>query len=89
MGSPRPSSPAAPGTSLLSDTFRFHRALRAAGIDAELPVWEAFGHAGLLGKAPEDADRASELKRFVYEHWRSQIGRDQIDGRGGWVSMPV
>ena len=42
---------------LLSDTARFHRALRAAGIHAELHVWEAFGHAGFLGMAPEDAER--------------------------------
>lgn len=50
---------------LLSDTVRFHRALRAAGIEAELHVWEAFGHAGFLGMAPEDAERAREVKRFV------------------------
>jgi acetyl esterase/lipase len=43
---------------LLSDTVRFHRALRAASIEAELHVFEAFGHAGFLGMAPEDAERA-------------------------------
>jgi acetyl esterase/lipase len=54
---------------LLSDTVRFHRALRAAGIKAELHVWEAFGHAGFLGTAPEDAERGREVYRFVHEHW--------------------
>jgi epsilon-lactone hydrolase len=54
---------------LLSDTVRFHRALRAAGGEAELHVWEAFGHAGFLGRAPEDGERAREVKRFVDEHW--------------------
>ena len=53
---------------LLSDTVRFHRALLAAGIHAELHVWEAFGHAGFLGMAPEDEERNREVKRFVEEH---------------------
>ena len=50
---------------LLSDNVRMHRALRAAGVDAELHVWEAAGHGGFLGMAPEDADRAAELRRFA------------------------
>jgi acetyl esterase/lipase len=54
---------------LLSDTVRFHRALRQAGISAELHVWEAFGHAGFLGTAPEDKERGREIRRFVHEHW--------------------
>jgi acetyl esterase/lipase len=54
---------------LLSDTVRFHRALRAAEIPAELHVFEAFGHAGFLGRAPEDAERAREVKRFAHAHW--------------------
>ena len=54
---------------LLSDTVRFHRALRAAGIETELHVFEAFGHAGFLGMAPEDAERDRENHRFVHEHW--------------------
>jgi monoterpene epsilon-lactone hydrolase len=54
---------------LLSDTVRFHRGLRAAGIEAELHIWEAAGHAMFLGRTPEDAERAGEVKRFVHEHW--------------------
>ncbi|WP_019925352.1 alpha/beta hydrolase [Nocardia sp. BMG111209] len=53
----------------LSNTVRMHRALRAAGVAAELHVWEAAGHAMFLGKTPEDADRAREVRRFVDETW--------------------
>jgi acetyl esterase/lipase len=54
---------------LLSDNVRMHRALRAAGIEAELHVWEAAGHGGFLGMAPEDADRFGEMRRFAGKHW--------------------
>jgi epsilon-lactone hydrolase len=54
---------------LLSDNVRMHRHLRAAGVAAELHVWEASGHGGFLGMAPEDADRFAEIRRFVDEHW--------------------
>jgi epsilon-lactone hydrolase len=50
---------------LLSDNVRMHRALRKAGTDAELHVWEAAGHGGFLGMAPEDAERFDELRRFA------------------------
>jgi epsilon-lactone hydrolase len=53
---------------LLSDNVRMHRALRAAGVAAELHVWEAAGHGGFLGMAPEDAERFSEMRRFVDAH---------------------
>jgi epsilon-lactone hydrolase len=53
---------------LLSDNVRMHRALRAAGVEAELHVWEAAGHGGFLGMAPEDAERFAELGRFVEAH---------------------
>jgi acetyl esterase/lipase len=39
---------------LLSDTVLLRRALRRAGIPAELHVTEAAGHGGFLGMAPED-----------------------------------
>jgi acetyl esterase/lipase len=54
---------------LLSDNVRMHRALRAAGVAAELHVWEAAGHGGFLGMAPEDAERATEIRRFANECW--------------------
>jgi monoterpene epsilon-lactone hydrolase len=53
---------------LLSDNVRMHRALRHAGVEAELHVWEAAGHGGFLGIAPEDAERYAELRRFAEAH---------------------
>ena len=52
----------------LSNTVRMHRALRAAGITAELHVIEAGPHGGFFGSAPEDAAVAAELRRFFAEH---------------------
>ncbi len=54
---------------LLSDNCRMHRALLAAGVDAELHVWEAAGHGGFLGMAPEDADRFGQMGRFAANQW--------------------
>jgi monoterpene epsilon-lactone hydrolase len=48
----------------LSNTVRMHRALRAAGVDAELHVFEAMPHGGFWG-APEDREVADEVRRFV------------------------
>jgi monoterpene epsilon-lactone hydrolase len=53
----------------LSNTVRMHRALRAAGIPAELHVFEAMPHGG-FGGAPEDDDLDAEVRRFVAAHWR-------------------
>jgi epsilon-lactone hydrolase len=54
---------------LLSDTVRMHRALRAAGVPAELHVLEAAGHGRFLGAAPEDRALIEETRRFLNEHW--------------------
>jgi acetyl esterase/lipase len=48
----------------LSNSVRFHRKLRDAGVDAELHVWEAMPHGGFFG-APEDAEMGAELRRFL------------------------
>ena len=56
---------------LLSDTVRLHRALRVAGISAELHVTEAAGHGGFFGAAPEDDEVFAEVRRFVDLHWHS------------------
>jgi epsilon-lactone hydrolase len=64
---------------LLSDTVRMHRALRAAGIKAELHVWEAAGHGLFLDMAPEDAERAAEIRLFLEEHWSTTV-YDSPDG---------
>jgi len=49
----------------LSNTVRMHRALRQAGVEAELHVFEAMPHGRFFGGAPEDG----ELRRFVAAHW--------------------
>lgn len=48
----------------LSNTVRMHRALRAADVPAELHVFEAMPHGGFPG-APEDAEWAAEVRRFL------------------------
>lgn len=53
---------------LLSDTVRLHRALRQAGVEAELHVFEAMPHGGFGGLSPEDRDMAAELKLFFERH---------------------
>jgi epsilon-lactone hydrolase len=51
----------------LSNAVRMHRSLRSAGIDAELHVFEAMPHGGFFG-APEDAELAAEVRRFIAAH---------------------
>jgi monoterpene epsilon-lactone hydrolase len=53
----------------LSNTVRLHRALRAAGVEAELHLTEAGGHGGFLGQAPEDEAIQLEIRRFMAAHW--------------------
>jgi epsilon-lactone hydrolase len=55
----------------LSNTVRLHRALRRAGIPAELHVLEAGGHGGFFMSAPEDREIDDEVGRFAEEHWRA------------------
>jgi acetyl esterase/lipase len=54
---------------LLSDTVLLHRALRRAGVPAELHVTEAAGHGGFMGMAPEDQEILGEVRRFAETHW--------------------
>lgn len=54
---------------LLSDTVRMHRALRGAGVTAELHVWEAMPHGGFGGASPEDAEITEEMKVFFARHF--------------------
>ena len=56
---------------LLSDTVRMHRALRTAGVEADLHVTEAGGHGGFFGMAPEDQAILGEIRRFVDARWPS------------------
>ena len=54
----------------LSNTVRMHRALLAAGVPAELHVFEGMPHGG-FGGAPEDAELDREVRRYIDAHWRS------------------
>jgi acetyl esterase/lipase len=56
----------------LSNTVRMHRALRRAGVKAELHVFEAMPHAGFLGTAPEDLEVVAEQAQFI----ESNLGFD-------------
>jgi epsilon-lactone hydrolase len=52
----------------LSNTVLMHRALRRAGIEADLAIWEAMGHAGFYGNAPEDQELVAEQAHFILAH---------------------
>ncbi len=58
----------------LSNTVRMHRKLRAAGVEAELHVWEAMPHGG-FGGAPEDIEMVGEVRQFLDRHRRSEAPR--------------
>lgn len=49
----------------LSNTVRMHRALRRAGVPAELHVFEAMPHGGFGGMTSEDRELLDEVRRFV------------------------
>jgi acetyl esterase/lipase len=50
----------------LSNSARMHRKLRAAGIDAELHVWEAMPHGAFgRGETPEGEEVTAEVARFL------------------------
>ena len=53
---------------LLSDTVGMHRTLLAAGIEAELHVWEAMPHAGFGGTTPEDVEARRQFLKFIDKH---------------------
>jgi epsilon-lactone hydrolase len=57
----------------LSNTVRMHRKLRAAGVEAELHVFEAMPHGGFAG-APEDLEVRLEVRRFLDRHRRDLAG---------------
>lgn len=50
---------------LLSPTVMMHRALRRAGIEADLHVFEAMPHGGLGGQSPEDRELQCEIAAFL------------------------
>ena len=56
----------------LSNTVRMHRALRQAGVPADLHVFEAMPHGGFMGNTPEDRDLAGEVSRFARACWEGE-----------------
>lgn len=52
----------------LSNTVRMHRRLLAAGVEAELHVFEAMPHGGFGGGTPEDMDLAESVLAFLERH---------------------
>jgi len=59
---------------LLSPTVMMHRALRRAGVDAELHVFEAMPHGSFGHASPEDKELLAESARFV----RARLGAASI-----------
>lgn len=59
---------------LLSDTVRMHRALRKAGVTADLHIYDGQAHGdylqGLTHVVPESSDAQRELKAFFHAHLR-------------------
>jgi acetyl esterase/lipase len=53
---------------LLSATVRTHRKLRAAGVVAELHVYEGMAHADYLFPSPESRDALAEVGAFFDRH---------------------
>lgn len=57
---------------LLSDTVRMHRALRSAGVEADLHIYDGQAHGdyiqNLLRDVPECADAQRELSEFFDKH---------------------
>ncbi|WP_420497762.1 hypothetical protein [Parafrankia soli] len=58
----------------LQPAARMHRALRAAGVDAELHVLESCSHGGFMADAPEERELADEIRRFVAARLATDCG---------------
>jgi acetyl esterase/lipase len=56
----------------LSNTVRMHRKLLAAGVEAELHIFEAMPHGGFGGGTPEDLDLRQSTLRFLEKHRRQR-----------------
>jgi monoterpene epsilon-lactone hydrolase len=52
----------------LSNAVRLHRALRSAGISADLHVLEAAPHGGFMAETEEDQALDAEVRYFIEEH---------------------
>jgi monoterpene epsilon-lactone hydrolase len=52
----------------LSNAVRMHRALRGAGVPADLHIFEATPHGGFMSDTPESRDLDGETRRFIDIH---------------------
>jgi acetyl esterase/lipase len=59
----------------LSNSVMLHRALRRAGVDAELHVWEAMPHGGFGGNTPEDSEVVEEYRKYLQKIFSRQSPR--------------
>jgi len=59
---------------LLSDAVRVHRALRRAGVEADLNVYEGQSHGDYVAvmNAPESYEHYAELNAFILQHLQGQ-----------------
>lgn len=57
----------------LSNAVRLHRALREAGVEAELHILEAAAHMAFGGRSPEEAALGRETRRFCEKHWNRSL----------------
>jgi acetyl esterase/lipase len=60
---------------LLSPTVMMHRALRRAGIEADLHVFEAMPHGGFGHATPEDRERLDETALFIRNRILGKTGQ--------------
>ena len=58
----------------LSNAVRLHRALRAAGVPAQLHLLEAAAHGAFGGGSPEEAELDRELRAFCEAAWAGAGG---------------
>lgn len=60
---------------MLSDAVRAHRALRRAGVEADLHIYEGQAHGDYIYvmNAPESAEHYAELNRFVLKHLSNSL----------------
>jgi acetyl esterase/lipase len=74
---------------LLSDAVRSHRALRRAGVEADLHIYEGQSHGdyAVVWNAPESAEHYAELNAFLLKHLPNPIEPDASD-EGLDIEMP-
>ena len=75
---------------LLSDAVRGHRALRRAGVDADLHIYEGQSHGdyAVVFNAPESVEHYAELNAFLLKHLLKSILPKAIDENMNNIEVP-